>query len=198
MFVDTQHGLRSTGTDRFAARGAPDRSELERLAAAGATLGEMAAAVDRSISTVRHWLAKWAIERTGEREAKRDPATAPRLAERTCKRHGPTEFVLENRGYYRRKRCRQERVSDWRRRVKSRLVAEAGGRCRRCGYDRCDAALHFHHLDPRQKTFALSRQGATRSFAHARAEAAKCILLCANCHAEVESGYGELSVPDAA
>jgi hypothetical protein len=158
----------------------------------------MAVAIDRSASTARYWLAKWAIERIGGRDAKPDPATAPRFAERRCKRHGQTQFVLESRGYYRCKRCRQERVSDWRRRVKSRLVAEAGGRCRRCGYDHCVAALHFHHLDPRRKTFALSRQGATRSFAEARAEAAKCILLCANCHAEIEAGYGGLSVSDAA
>jgi ribosomal protein L30E len=30
--------------------------------------------------------------------------------------------------------------------------------------------------------------GAARSIASARAEMAKCVLLCANCHAEVESG----------
>jgi hypothetical protein len=84
--------------------------------------------------------------------------------------------------------CRQERVSDWRRRVKRRLVEEAGGVCAVCGYDKCVAALEFHHLDPRTKRFALSRQGVTRSFAEAQEEARKCLLLCSNCHAEVESG----------
>jgi hypothetical protein len=71
------------------------------------------------------------------------------------------------------------------------LVAEAGGACTRCGYDRCDAALHFHHVDAATKSFALSREGVTRSLAEARAEAAKCVLLCANCHAEVESGVSD-------
>ena len=56
-----------------------------------------------------------------------------------------------------------------------------------CGYAECHAALQFHHVDPSQKSFALSREGVTRSLAQAREEAAKCVLLCANCHAKVES-----------
>jgi hypothetical protein len=76
--------------------------------------------------------------------------------------------------------------------VKLRLIAEAGGRCRLCGYDRFPGALHFHHLDPETKTFGLSRQGVYRSLARARAEAQKCALLCANCHAEVEGGFAVL------
>ncbi len=66
------------------------------------------------------------------------------------------------------------------------LVAEAGGRCRSCGYDRCPANLHFHHVDPIQKSFELS-MSAGRSLAAYRAEAAKCVLVCANCHGEIEA-----------
>ena len=80
-----------------------------------------------------------------------------------------------------------ERVSRRRRKVKQILVAEAGGCCALCSYDRCVAALHFHHLDPSSKQFHLSMHGAARSIASARAEMAKCVLLCANCHAEVEA-----------
>lgn len=188
-----KHGLRSAGARRFAARGAPDRTELERLASDGATLAEMAAAIDRSIATVRHWLRRWEIERiprSGRRPA--DPASAASVIEMHCGRHGPTQFRLEGRGYYRCKRCRQERVSEWRRRVKRRLIAEAGGRCVLCGYDRCPAAMQFHHLDPDRKSFALSREGVTRSLEEARTEAAKYVLHCANCHAEVEAGYSSL------
>ncbi len=85
-----------------------------------------------------------------------------------------------------------ERVSEWRRRAKRRLIEEAGGHCRLCGYERCPAALQFHHLDPSQKTFALSHDGVARSFEEVRTEARKCALLCANCHAEVEVGYASL------
>jgi 5-methylcytosine-specific restriction endonuclease McrA len=116
----------------------------------------------------------------------------PKFAERVCRTHGGTEFVLEGRGYYRCKACRMQRVMDWRRRAKQRLIAEAGGCCQICGYDRYSGALHFHHLDPTEKEFGLAGKGFTRSFAKMRAEAAKCVLLCSNCHAEVEAGVATL------
>lgn len=82
-----------------------------------------------------------------------------------------------------------------RRRIKQQLVEEAGGRCAICGYARSPAALVFHHLDPTQKRFHLARNGYTRSLARAREEAGKCLLLCANCHAEVEAGDTDLAQP---
>ena len=72
--------------------------------------------------------------------------------------------------------------------MKQILVAESGGCCRRCGFAEHPAALQFHHVDPATKSFSLSVQGVTRSLAKARAEARKCVLLCANCHALVEAG----------
>lgn len=182
-------GLRSQHADRAARRGQPDRDELRGMAADGATLAEMATRIDRSISTVKYWLARWEIERAPRVSRRADPTSDPAVRELRCKRHGLTEFRLEGRGYYRCKLCRQERVVARRRRVKLVLTEEAGGRCVLCGYARCPAALQFHHLDPSDKAFELSRHGITRSIARARAEAAKCVLLCANCHAEVEVGY---------
>jgi transposase len=184
-----KHGLRAPGAERFAARGAPDREHLERLVAEGATLREIANALDRSIATVRHWLRCWEIERSDCRRKPPLPPDAPREVEMTCPRHGATAFRLDGRGTYRCPRCAQDRVAERRRKVKRILVAEAGGQCRMCGYDRCVAALQFHHLDPHGKRFALSDQGVTRGLERAREEARKCLLLCANCHAEVESGH---------
>jgi len=72
--------------------------------------------------------------------------------------------------------------------MKEILVAEAGGACAACGYSRCGAALEFHHLDRALKRFSVAGRGVTRSLAEAREEAKKCVLLCSNCHAEVEAG----------
>jgi hypothetical protein len=85
-----------------------------------------------------------------------------------------------------------ERVSTRRRKVKEILVDEAGGACAICGYKRFAGALQFHHLDPEDKEFAISRNGATLGIETLRAEAAKCVLLCANCHVEVEAGLASL------
>ena len=67
------------------------------------------------------------------------------------------------------------------------LVEEAGGCCAICGYDRCIVNLHFHHVDPSLKSFKLSMQ-TTKAISSYRQEAEKCVLLCANCHGEVEAG----------
>ena len=80
-------------------------------------------------------------------------------------------------------------VNRRRRKLKRMAVESKGGRCTICGYDRCIAALEFHHVDSKQKSFALSVDGLTRSWARVQAELKKCVLLCANCHREVEHGY---------
>jgi hypothetical protein len=114
---------------------------------------------------------------------------------RACSRHGRTVFRLDKRGTYRCVMCSQQRVADRRRRTKEILVEDAGGCCIECGYGVCCAALQFHHIDPRTKSFALSHEGVTRSLDRAREEARKCVLLCANCHAEVEAGFRVLEAP---
>jgi hypothetical protein len=55
-------------------------------------------------------------------------------------------------------------------------------------------ALEFHHVDPAAKRFGVAFRGVTRSLDAAREEASKCVLLCANCHAEVEAGVRSLAV----
>jgi hypothetical protein len=50
------------------------------------------------------------------------------------------------------------------------------------------AALTWHHVDPATKKFQLDlRSLSNRSEREIQAEVTKCILLCANCHAEAHS-----------
>jgi transposase len=195
-----KHGLVATNRRRHAARGGLGRDRLESLVGRGMSIAQIATEVGRSRSTVRHWLGRYGLKTNpqdrnrGELSTRDAKARGIATLMRTCRRHGRTEFWLEGRGYYRCKRCRAERVSQRRRKVKQTLVAEAGGRCVLCGYRRCVGALHFHHVDPETKVFHLSMQGFGRSLTAARAEMAKCVLLCANCHAEVEQGVASLPV----
>lgn len=80
------------------------------------------------------------------------------------------------------------------RRAKLRQMARdyKGGKCVVCGYDRCQRALSFHHIDPQMKEFGLSVKGLTRSWEKIRKEIDKCVLLCANCHMEVHDGITQL------
>jgi hypothetical protein len=69
--------------------------------------------------------------------------------------------------------------------LKEQAVAYLGGKCRCCGYDRCLAALDFHHRDPREKDLEIS---AAASWDAIEPELRKCILLCSNCHRETHAG----------
>lgn len=64
---------------------------------------------------------------------------------------------------------------------KKEFVNLKGGKCQKCGYDRCKGALEFHHIDKSTKEFGINRNF---SLERAQEELDKCILLCANCHRE--------------
>ena len=110
---------------------------------------------------------------------------------RRCRHHGLVEFAnyAAGSGRFRWicKRCLGEAVTRRHHKVKRLLVDEAGGACAVCGYDRTVVNLHFHHVDPASKSFAITT-ATGRSLAASRKEAAKCVLVCANCHGEIETG----------
>lgn len=108
-----------------------------------------------------------------------------KYADKTCKKHGICRFVLEGRGYYRCTKCRSAAVHGRRKKVKRLLVQYKGGKCEQCGYNKCVAALEFHHLDPAQKDFNIGANGHTLALAKLKQEADKCILVCSNCHREI-------------
>ena len=86
-----------------------------------------------------------------------------------------------------------------RRAIKKMLIERAGGKCVKCGYSKSQRALEFHHQDPNEKDFGISRT-LTKSIETLKKEADKCILLCSNCHAEeherlYEAGYSQFN-PD--
>jgi excisionase family DNA binding protein len=165
-----------------------EREELERHVTAGLTVRQIAARTGLGYSTIRYWLNKHELRTVHVGPGQ---ATSVENGEHICRRHGRVAFVSDSHGV-RCSKCRSERVAARRRRLKQILVEEAGGCCVLCGYDRHPGALQFHHLDPADKSFQLGAAGLTRSLARMRAEAAKCALLCANCHAEVEGGIASL------
>lgn len=65
----------------------------------------------------------------------------------------------------------------------AKIKEARGGKCIKCGYDRCIKALEFHHLDPSQKDFTISNDHFRLQ--EAINESKKCILICSNCHKEL-------------
>lgn len=56
--------------------------------------------------------------------------------------------------------------------------------CSSCGYDKCFAAIDFHHRNPSEKEISPCTL-LFRSEKVIREELHKCDILCANCHREV-------------
>jgi excisionase family DNA binding protein len=191
-------GLKAHGARRHGPKGGLTRDELEPLVEEGLTIEEIARRLGVGDTTTRNWLRRHGLKTRGSRR-RAALASMQRTGESEtrfeCRRHGVTRHVaVVSESRLRCAKCRSEAVSRRRRKVKEILVGEAGGRCKLCGYGRHSAALQFHHIDPSTKSFGLGVRGITRSIATLREEAAKCILLCANCHAEVEAGVAELPV----
>lgn len=188
-----KHGLKAVNGERFAPKGGIEAATLRELVERPQTLSQMAAELGVSPGTVRYWLGRHGLETESTRlRALRAAGALPARAVRTCQVHGEGRFVLEGSGSYRCVKCRSAAVAEQRRRMKARLVDEAGGRCLLYGYESFLGALHFHHLNPRTKEFGLGGLGVTRSMERLRQEARKCVLLCSNCHAEVEWGVTSL------
>lgn len=87
-----------------------------------------------------------------------------------------------------------EKVAAWRKRTKERSLTYMGGKCIICGYDKCNRALEFHHLDPSTKSFGIGSDGYKHSWEVIKKELDKCILVCSNCHAEIHDGFIDDSI----
>lgn len=76
------------------------------------------------------------------------------------------------------------KVKTHRQKLKEKSISYKGGSCEKCGYNRCNSALEFHHLDPNKKDFGIGTYSVL-SWDKIKEELDKCILLCANCHREL-------------
>jgi hypothetical protein len=72
-------------------------------------------------------------------------------------------------------RSREKKIKAWLREYKEFLG------CELCG-ETHPACLEFHHVNPHEKKFSVSRVNVYLSVRLLRREIAKCRLLCANCH----------------
>lgn len=106
--------------------------------------------------------------------------------ERRCEVCGST---LGNTGWQRwSKICRRCSKQRWRviEKEKRRVLREQfGGKCSRCGYDKCEAALHFHHKDASEK-YDWNVKGKTgASIREVEAHPERFELVCVRCHVEI-------------
>lgn len=68
--------------------------------------------------------------------------------------------------------------------IKLKAIEYLGGKCSKCGYNKCKDSLVFHHNNPEEKTFEIGDDGRIRKWEAIQNELDKCSLLCCNCHLE--------------
>ena len=120
----------------------------------------------------------------------------------SCKKEKELNMFYKNGIYYKPncKKCFNEiQVSLIK---KTREYAESYKvECHLCGYNKCKKALEFHHIDSKEKTFSLGNVIGRRAWSRETKkiidlEISKCIVLCANCHREVEYGFTDLNIKE--
>ena len=100
---------------------------------------------------------------------------------KTCRKKRSINDFYESSGCYWCKTCRRHQKRNDKRKDKRDAIEYKGGKCEHCGYDRCDAAMEFHHTNPKEKDFQISNTGKRFGYA-VKKELDKCLLLCGNCH----------------
>lgn len=98
----------------------------------------------------------------------------------------------DKRRYADRAEYLKQAVAKRRKKIKAMVVEYKGGKCILCGYKRSVEVFDLHHVRSTSKEFGLSSDGLTRSWKRTKAEADKCVLVCANCHRELHAGIVQL------
>src|SRR3954466_9682620 len=102
-----KHGLASRHAPKHAPPGGLDRATLEPLVEAGLSIREIAASLDVSAATVRHWLPKHELQTRAPRHPPRGEPK-PEAIMRQCALHGWTTYVRVGARRYRCGRCNSE------------------------------------------------------------------------------------------
>lgn len=107
-------------------------------------------------------------------------------------RYNQVMSTKDKRTYADRREYLIKAVARRRKTLRAKAVELLGGKCQICGYNKHESVLDFHHIDPATKLFGISSGGFSRSWASIEAEIRKCILVCSNCHREIELGLRDV------
>lgn len=119
-------------------------------------------------------------------------ASVEAKGERRC---STCDRILRNTGWERYSQkcgaCSKREFRAKERDERHRLRLQFGGKCEKCGYCKCFAALHFHHRDGTGEKYDWNAKGKSgASLREIRAHPERFQLLCANCHIETHLADG--------
>lgn len=161
-----------------------EKEKLVELINSGLSGNKIAKLVGKSQTSIRYWLKKYNLSTVIPSKNSEDM----KFCSRCCKIKDRTEFY-QRRGkvgdsvYC--KPCTTEQTLERMRMFKQKCVEYKGGKCERCGYDKYNGSLDFHHIEPDKKDFSIAHIRAYSFDNKVKKELDKCILVCANCHREI-------------
>jgi hypothetical protein len=173
-----------------------EREVLEKYLQDGFSLNQISKETGKSLTTVRYWKDKYQLKSKYKtiRFLEKNEYGETRFCQK-CKSDVKTENFYQRRGKENSspycKPCTNEQTIERKRKLKSQMIEYKGGSCVRCGYDKYQGALEFHHLDPKEKDFNPSHLKKYSFDDRIKSELDKCILVCSNCHREIHFEMSE-------
>jgi hypothetical protein len=174
-----------------------DYSTLKSFVDSKMSIREISKITNKGSTTIRYWLKKYDLK-TENKSFKEGYVLNPilKVDGRPVQNCSKCSILLtEETGYWRSskkiwqancKKCHNKySVERWQNN-KKRAVEYKGGKCERCGYDKCVDALEFHHINPTQKDKNFGNIK-IRKWETQKNELDKCICVCANCHREIHA-----------
>ena len=167
-----------------------EKEILENYLNEGLSLNQISKLTGKSLTSVRYWKDKYSLKSNfvSIKALESKEYGESRFCPRCKKDVMTTEFYKrrgkENSSVYC-KPCTSSQTLERMRKLKSKMIEYKGGCCSRCGYDKYQGALEFHHLDPKEKDFNPSHLKKYTFNERIMSELDKCILVCSNCHREI-------------
>lgn len=161
-----------------------EKIKLKELVDRGLSTYKIAKEISCSPTNVRHYLKKYKLKTKSLSFWTKDRKCV-------CTICGETD---QSKFYKRKKRkgfytycsnCLRKRQIENNRKNKLLSIEYKGGKCIRCGYKKCPAALAFHHRNPEEKNLDWKRMRNYADFEKLKVELDKCDLVCNNCHTEI-------------
>jgi hypothetical protein len=167
-----------------------DKTLLEKLVLEGKSTYDIAKITGKSQTNVRRWLKKYGLKTfsKGTLGVKECSCCGIQLSDSNSYTLKSGEKAGKRQSYC--KKCNTKNTVKRLKNNKQRSVDYKGGSCQICGYNKCNDALEFHHIDPEEKERDPAKIRGLK-WEYQKAELDKCILLCSNCHREVHNKIRE-------
>jgi len=158
-----------------------EKEILEKFIEEGLSIRKIGHKLNKSFGSIKYWLNKYNLKTKNNNDS----------INRYCPR---CKKIKERKEFYKRrgiegssvycKHCTTEQTIERMRLFKQKCIDYKGGKCIKCGYDKYNGALEFHHIEQTEKDFTISHLKSYSFDDFVKKELDKCILLCSNCHKE--------------